>query len=53
MWHEAGGYCGAASRRVLKVLRTRVARVEFCLSMTRSCQSAPKFAVMHNTAPMW
>jgi len=21
-WHEAGGYCGAASRRVLKVLRT-------------------------------
>jgi hypothetical protein len=21
--------------------------------MTRSCQSAPKFAVMHNTAPMW
>jgi hypothetical protein len=27
-WHEAGGYCGAASRRVLKVLRTRFARGE-------------------------
>jgi hypothetical protein len=28
-WHEAGGYCSAASRPLLKVLRTRFARGEF------------------------
>jgi len=29
LWHEAGGYCDAESRRVLKVLRTKNACGEF------------------------
>jgi hypothetical protein len=42
--HEAGGYCDAASRPLLKVLRTRNARGQFVSPMIRSVGLRPPAA---------